>query len=71
LNSQPKISAPVIILGIKLELRESYRSLELLCRHQAALAPDTRKELESMALEYGRLANWLERQCSEAEIGAN
>jgi hypothetical protein len=36
----------------------SYRSLELLCRKQAALSstPDTRKKLERMALEY---SGWL------------
>jgi hypothetical protein len=48
---------------------DSYRSLELLCRQQAAIAatPETRTELERMALEYKRLADWLERQPSEAD----
>jgi len=45
-------------------LHESYRSLELLCRQQAAIAatPKTRTELERMALEYKRLADSLEHQ---------
>jgi len=47
---------------------ESYRSLELVCRQQAAIAatPETRTELERMALEYKRLADWLEHKLSEA-----
>jgi hypothetical protein len=42
----------------------SYRSLELLCREQAALAStaDIRRELERMAIEYKRLADWQDRQ---------
>jgi len=42
----------------------SYRSLELLCRHQAAVActPETRRELEIMAVEYQRLADSQDRQ---------
>jgi hypothetical protein len=50
---------------------ESYRSLELLCRHQAKLSssPEARKELERMALEYKRLADWLERQWPEVDDG--
>jgi hypothetical protein len=42
----------------------SYRSLELLCRQQAKLAatPDAQKELERMALEYKKLADWQEHQ---------
>ena len=46
---------------------ESYRSLELLCRTQAAISamPATRIELERMALEYKRLADWLEDQAPE------
>jgi len=42
----------------------SWRSLELLCRQQAALSstPDARNELERMELEYKRLADWSERQ---------
>ena len=45
-----------------------YRSLELLCRQQAALSrtPETRKELERMALEYQRMADWLEQRRAEA-----
>jgi hypothetical protein len=41
-----------------------YHSLELLCRQQAALTstPDTRRELERMALEYKRMADWQDRQ---------
>jgi hypothetical protein len=41
---------------------ESYRSLELLCRHQAKLSstPDAREELERMAEQYRRLADWVE-----------
>jgi hypothetical protein len=48
---------------------ESYRSLELLCRSQAAMSttPETRTELERMALEYKRMADWLERQWPEDE----
>jgi hypothetical protein len=48
---------------------EPYRSLELLCRQQAALSstPGTRKELERMALEYKVLADWLEREWSGAD----
>jgi len=40
-----------------------YRSLELLCRRQAALSSTsgTRNELERMALEYQRMADWLEQ----------
>ena len=47
---------------------KSYRSLELLCRHQAKLSdtPETRKELERMALEYKRLADRLEHHSAEA-----
>jgi hypothetical protein len=47
----------------------SWRSLELLCRQQAALSttPDARAELERMALEYRRLADWLERRGPETE----
>jgi hypothetical protein len=43
-------------------LNFSYRSLELLCRQQAALSatPDTRKELERMAREYAALADRLD-----------
>jgi hypothetical protein len=42
----------------------SYRSLELLCRKQAALASttETRKALEAMAREYRTLADWAEHQ---------
>jgi len=42
----------------------SYRSLELLCRQQARLSAtrDARNELERMALEYKRLADWQEHQ---------
>ena len=41
----------------------SYRSLELLCLQQAKLAatPDAQKELERMAREYKKLADWQER----------
>jgi hypothetical protein len=48
---------------------ELYRSLETLCRHQAKLSshPGARKELESMALEYKRLADWLDRQWPEPD----
>jgi len=48
----------------------SYRSLELLCRNQAALAStkETKSALEAMAAEYRRLADWAERQSlSEAD----
>jgi len=52
---------------------ESYRSLELLCRQQAALAsnPGAREQLEAMAREYAAMADWLERQWPEesAQIG--
>ena len=42
----------------------SYRSLELLCRQQAKLAatPDAQKELERMAREYKKMADWQEHQ---------
>jgi hypothetical protein len=42
---------------------ESYSSLELLGRWQASVSatPDSRKELERIALEYKRLADWLQR----------
>jgi len=45
----------------------SYRSLEELCRQQAALSatPAARAELESMAREYAALARWQESQCPE------
>jgi hypothetical protein len=48
---------------------ESYRSLEALCRLQAATSatPLARKELERMAHEYKRLADWLDRQLPEAD----
>jgi len=48
---------------------ESYRSLELLCRKQAAISssPSTRKELERMALEYKRLADWLDHQSPDPD----
>jgi len=44
-----------------------YRSLEELCRQQAALSatPAAREELESMAREYAALARRQERQCRE------
>jgi hypothetical protein len=44
--------------------RESYRSLELVCRNQAALASskETKIALEAMAAEYRKLADWVERQ---------
>ena len=42
----------------------SYRSLELICRRQAeqTMHPDARKELGTMALEYQRIVDYLERQ---------
>ena len=47
----------------------SYRDLESLCRQQAKLSatPETRHELERMALEYKRLADWVEHQWPEPE----
>jgi hypothetical protein len=47
----------------------SYRSLEALCREQAAMTscPDTRRELERMALEYKTSADWLEWQHRQTE----
>jgi hypothetical protein len=50
-------------------LNESYRSPELLCRQQAAIAatPKARTELERMALEYKRLADSLEHQGPETD----
>jgi hypothetical protein len=47
----------------------SYRSLELLCRGQAALASthETRLALEMMAAEYQKLADQQERQRRELE----
>jgi hypothetical protein len=54
---------------------ESYRSLESLCRQQAALSsnPAARRELEAMAREYAAMADWLERQWPEksAQTGTN
>lgn len=49
----------------------SYRSLEVVCRKQAALSstPDTRRELLRMALEYQHLADLLDQQRSELDIG--
>jgi len=45
----------------------SYRSLEALCRAQAAIAscPEARRELERMALEYKASADRLDRQTSQ------
>jgi len=45
----------------------TYRSLEKLCRQQAALSatPAAREELESMAREYAALARRQEHQCPE------
>jgi len=47
----------------------SYRSLELLCRKQAALASseETRRELEIMAGEYAVLADHADRQRTEPD----
>jgi hypothetical protein len=48
----------------------SYRSHELLCRRQAKLSatPETRDELERMALEYKQLvADRQERQLQETD----
>jgi hypothetical protein len=49
----------------------SYRVLELLCRQQAKLSatPETRNELERMALEYKRLADQQEPQWPPARSG--
>jgi hypothetical protein len=43
---------------------ETYRSLETLCRNQAALTttPAAKLELLQMAREYKALADWLDRQ---------
>ncbi len=48
-------------------VNESYRSLERLCRNQAALSSTSaaRQELEAMAREYAAMAEWWERQWSE------
>jgi hypothetical protein len=42
---------------------ESYRSLERLCREQAALTchEDAKRELEAMAREYKQMADWHDR----------
>jgi hypothetical protein len=47
---------------------QSYRSLALLCRQQAAISitPAAKKELERLAREYAMLADWLDRQQAEA-----
>jgi hypothetical protein len=47
----------------------SYRSLELLCRKEAALAstPDTQRELLRMSLEYQRLADLLDLSAAESD----
>jgi hypothetical protein len=54
---------------------ESYRSLELMCRQQAALSssPAARQELEAMAREYAAMADWLERHWPEksTQTGTN
>jgi hypothetical protein len=54
---------------------ESYRSLELMCRQQAALSSSSaaRQELEDMAREYAAMADWIERQWFEEsrQIGTN
>jgi len=54
---------------------ESYRSLELLCRAQAALcsSPSARQELEAMAREYAAMADWQERQSPDdtGQIGTS
>jgi hypothetical protein len=49
----------------------SYRMLELLCRQQAKLCatPETRNELERMALEYKRLADQQEQQWPFSKSG--
>jgi hypothetical protein len=46
---------------------ESYRSLELICRQQAALSTTSgaRQELEVMAREYAAMADWLMQQQPE------
>jgi len=46
----------------------SYRSLEFLCRKQAALTslPEARIELKRMAREYQQLADLLDRDRAEA-----
>jgi hypothetical protein len=48
-------------------VNETYRSLELLCRQQAALSMTSaaRQELEAMAREYAAMADWLMRQSPE------
>ena len=48
---------------------ESYRSLERVCRQQAAISttPAAREELERMAEQYKRLADWVERQSAGNE----
>jgi hypothetical protein len=47
---------------------ESYRSLELICRQQAAISstPEAKEELERLAREYAMLADWLHRQRADA-----
>jgi len=47
----------------------AYRTLELLCRNQAALSStkETKSALEAMAAEYRKLADWVERQ-SHSEV---
>jgi hypothetical protein len=47
----------------------SYRSLELLCRRQAALSstPDAGRELLRMALEYERLADLQDKRTAEID----
>jgi hypothetical protein len=47
----------------------SYRSLEALCRAQAAMtsSPDARRELERMAREYKASADWLDWQRSKSD----
>ncbi len=49
----------------------SYRSLELLCRKQAALSSTSsvRRELEVMAREYAALADRLEHQAQSEPLG--
>ena len=50
---------------------ESYRSLELLCRNQAAVSSTTgaKRELEAMASEYAAMASWLRSQGLPHSVG--
>jgi hypothetical protein len=50
-------------------MNATYRSLERLCRHQAGLTGHeaAKRELEEMAREYKRMADWQEQNLPPKE----